>query len=558
MKGMKKLLSVVVVFAMVAGLISGIGSVKTKAEITTTRYEAEDADISNARPVNTAVGTAASGGKAVPIRPTQCVVFTVNVAVSGSYTIPVRYATGNTLNFTVIPMDIIVNGTSQAHYDFANTGSTGNANGYKTFATQEIELELAEGENTIEIKNIAQGDANTASIFANIDYIEITEGTEDVNPDDYPAAIGRHEAENAELGSAVTLQNDPWYAQCSNGAVIGIAAAWNGNTISEGKYVAYTVNAQEDGEYILKVAYATSGSVELLAQVNSSDWTLFDESDAETKILPDPGSWRDCLLATQTITLNKGINKIYVSGSICDWNANWQTIYGGTWGNIPAVNIDYIELEKVSLPVGPEVTVDGKKVKVTDGKVILGDAKYGYYCDGRMYKPETEVAVEDNMEFSSVKDLTVSLETGAGIRYLGNPGIKFQAQILSDNDKAVADQNIIKQGTLITAEDIYQANKEDLTLTSKYTYVNVKNKGWYNDKIGAYCGSLCNIVSSNYIREFTAVAYVTIEYTDKTSITVYSNKGSVRSISQVAAAVKADGYRNIEEKYHSVIDSFIR
>ena len=205
------------------------------------------------------------------------------------------------------------------------------------------------------------------------------------------------------------------------------------------------------------------------------------------------------------------------------------------------------------------VTVDGVATEVEENSVyILGDATYGYYADGKMYKAGTEITVTSDMTFTSVNTLSVTMANGAGIRYQGTAGIRFQAAVVSDNAAALADQSVIKEGTLITAEDIYEANGSSLTLTSAGTKVNVKNTGWYNDSVGTYCGSLCNIVESNYIREFTAVGYVTVEYADGTSTTVYSAKGPVRSISQVATAVKADGYRGIDSQYHSVIDSFIK
>ena len=205
------------------------------------------------------------------------------------------------------------------------------------------------------------------------------------------------------------------------------------------------------------------------------------------------------------------------------------------------------------------ITVDGKEVAnvVENGTYTLGDAQYGYLCDGKMYAPNTEVKVTGNMTFTSVNELSVTMARGAGIRYLGTAGIRFQATIVSDNMDAVASE-AITEGTLITAQDIYEANGQPLELTSDYTKLNVVNSGWYNGTVGTYCGSICDVVESNYIRNFTARAYVTINYENAAALTVYSDMGPVRSISQVATAVKAAGYAGIAEEYHSVIDSFIK
>ena len=213
--------------------------------------------------------------------------------------------------------------------------------------------------------------------------------------------------------------------------------------------------------------------------------------------------------------------------------------------------------------VGPEpaptytVTVDGEPAEMSGDKVTLGNAAYGYFCDGKMYAPNSEVTVETDMVFTSVNELSVTMADGAGIRYIGTAGIRFQSTVLSDNMDAVA-SNAITEGTLITANDIYEAKGTDLTLTSDYTKLDVVNSGWYQDTVGTYCGSICDVVESNYIRNFTARAYVTINYENGDAVTVYSSMGPVRSISQVASAVKAAGYIGIAEEYQSTIDSFIK
>ena len=214
-------------------------------------------------------------------------------------------------------------------------------------------------------------------------------------------------------------------------------------------------------------------------------------------------------------------------------------------------------VEVLSAPSEPTVTVDGKDVTVENGKVTLGDAEYGYFANGKMYKPGTEVEVTEDMAFTSVNTLSVARQNGAGIRYQGTAGIRFQATVASDNMAAVS-SDAITEGMLITAKDIYEAHDSVLDLTSAYTTINVKNSGWYNGTEGTFCASVCNIVESNYIRNFVAKAYVTITYTDGTSTTVYSNVPEARSISYVASAVKNAGYPGIADEFKSVIDSFIK
>ena len=240
-------------------------------------------------------------------------------------------------------------------------------------------------------------------------------------------------------------------------------------------------------------------------------------------------------------------------------------------GTVYVDNFTLFEKDTVVIPSSPiapkyiAVSLDGAEVAQVDpegGEYTLPtDAKYGYYCDGKMYKAGSEVTVTEDMAFTSVNELSVTMVDKAGIRYIGSAGIRFQSTITSDNMDAV-DSAAITEGTLITAVDIYESKGQPLTLTSDYTKIDVKNSGWYAKddalKTRTYCGSICNVIESNYIRHFTARAYVTVTYVDGEAVTYYSNMGPDRTISGVAAAVKADGYPGIVEEYRSVIDSFIK
>ena len=238
-----------------------------------------------------------------------------------------------------------------------------------------------------------------------------------------------------------------------------------------------------------------------------------------------------------------------------DWYEGGYVVIGSNNGGTQFKNIQISEVKK------PSVLIDGSKVEISDGKVTLGDAKYGYLCDGKMYAPNRTVEVVDGMTFTSVNELSVTMANGAGIRYIGNEegtgGIRFQARIASDNMAAVA-SSAITEGTLITANDIYDAFKEELTLTYSHDKINVKNSGWFNGQTGTYCGSICRVNELNYIRDFTARAYVTVNYENADAVTIYSSMGPVRNISDIAKKVKEQNYQGIEKKYWSVIDSFIK
>ncbi len=202
----------------------------------------------------------------------------------------------------------------------------------------------------------------------------------------------------------------------------------------------------------------------------------------------------------------------------------------------------------------PIATVDGTEAEVIDGKVTLGDATYGYYCDGKMYKAGSVVEVTEDMAFTSVNSLSVDVAEGAGIRVDGTAGIRFRATVTTDNETALA-SDAITEAMLITANDLYQ-NFGELTTDCDYTKLTVNNTGWYNDTVGTYCGSVVNIVESNYIRKFIARAYVTVNYTDGTSVTVYSGYTGIRSIKQVAAAVIEAGYQGLDDTQKALVDTY--
>ena len=205
------------------------------------------------------------------------------------------------------------------------------------------------------------------------------------------------------------------------------------------------------------------------------------------------------------------------------------------------------------------VTVDGNKVaEVEEGQTYtLGDAKYGYYADGQMYKAGTALTITGDVTLTSVNELAVTMAGGAAIKTSTPAGLKFQATVNSNNADAVK-SDAIKEGMLITANDIFENNSSVLDLTSAYTKLNIENSGWANADTMTYCGAVANIVEQNYVRGFIARAYVTVSYTDGTSTTIYSDMGSVRSVNEVASAVKNDGYKGLNATEISVIDSFIK
>lgn len=113
------------------------------------------------------------------------------------------------------------------------------------------------------------------------------------------------------------------------------------------------------------------------------------------------------------------------------------------------------------------VTINGNKVaEVEDGSTYtLGDAQYGYYTDGKIYKPGTVLTITGDIALTSIDSLSVDMANGAAIKLSTPAGLKFQAKVSSNNGEAVK-SDAIKEGMLITANDIYENNSSALDLTS--------------------------------------------------------------------------------------------
>lgn len=219
-----------------------------------------------------------------------------------------------------------------------------------------------------------------------------------------------------------------------------------------------------------------------------------------------------------------------------------------------ALNEDYVISYNVVKTNEYAVTVDGEAyATVEEGNTVTlpTTANIGYYADGKLYKAGSTYTVTKDVDFSAV---SVSVVNAAGIRFATPSGMRFRT-VISSNNSAVFNSAIKSEGTLIAPKDVCDENGGQLDITSSYA-LNVANSGWYNTT-GTYCASIVNIAESNYGREFVAKAYVTAEYADGTTTTIYSNSSDGRSIKGVAAAIKlAAEYNTLTAEQQALIDAF--
>lgn len=215
------------------------------------------------------------------------------------------------------------------------------------------------------------------------------------------------------------------------------------------------------------------------------------------------------------------------------------------------------------------VSIDGTEEQYEEGATITVPAEgQGYYDITKKvaYAPGTKLTVNENMTLKSIK-LSVTMTKGASIRLAAPTGLRFQTTVTSGNGIAadeILNSPTVTTGTLITTLDLYKTNGKTLTKDSKYNFLDIANDGWFNDgtktETGKFCGSIIKIQSGNYDREFIAVGYATINYSNGKSKTVYANvtENNAKSIQYVAKKVKAsDKFSGYSFEQKAIIDKYI-
>lgn len=243
-----------------------------------------------------------------------------------------------------------------------------------------------------------------------------------------------------------------------------------------------------------------------------------------------------------------------------------------TYNEVPAGVQTGVEVLEAPETTKYTVSIDGEEKQCEEGDLISVPTEgQGYYevTKKEAYAPGTVLTVNENMTLKSIK-LNVTMTPGASIRLAAPTGLRFQTTVTSENDIAVDDildltTGTVTTGTLITTLDLYKANGNTLTMDSKYTFLNIANDGWFNDgtktETGKFCGSIIKIQSGNYDREFIAVGYATINYSNGKSKTVYANvtENNAKSIKYVAEKVQAsDKFSGYSPEQQAIINKYIK
>ena len=213
----------------------------------------------------------------------------------------------------------------------------------------------------------------------------------------------------------------------------------------------------------------------------------------------------------------------------------------------------------VNVTIGEKVTP-----AIKGGTFTFPTDATGYDLNGELYAPGSKYTVTKDVTFEAV-NIKATMATGAGIRFSkDNPGLRFQTTITATKaGTAITDfeKYISEEGTLITTSEL-NTEKGNPTIESDSFYtvgkdlIQIKNSGWYNGQTGVYYGSVVGI--KNYTTNFIARSYVAVKYADGTVKNIYSDMSGVRTVQQVAQAIKKDAkyYESLSVANKEIVDAF--
>ena len=318
-------------------------------------------------------------------------------------------------------------------------------------------------------------------------------------------------------------------------------------------------------EYVCTFTLKADKPKEFTVDNRMGDGKIFVESEGKGWQKAEDGTYFYKYKGTFASTAKQDLNVRIALGYHNDKDKKTDANYSAN--EVATFGVSNFQIVKASeyKAVTYTVSIDGTEETYEEGDSISVPAEgQGYYnvTEKVAYAPGTVLPVNKNMTLKSIK-LNVTMTSGASIRLAAPTGLRFQTTVTSGNGIAadeILNSKTVTTGTLITTLDLYKANGKTLTKDSKYTFLDIANNGWFNDgtktETGKFCGSIIKIQKENYGREFIAVGYAIINYSDGTSQPVYAKvtENNAKSIKYVAEKVKKSEAYN---KYKDIIDRYI-
>ena len=334
---------------------------------------------------------------------------------------------------------------------------------------------------------------------------------------------------------------------------------WHIQTANDG--VTFYANT----DYVCTFTLKADKPKEFTVDNRTSDGKIFVESEGKGWQKAEDGTYFYKYKGTFASTAKQDLNVRIALGYHNDKDKKTDANYSAN--EVATFGVSNFQIVKASeyKAVTYTVSIDGTEETYEEGDSISVPTEgQGYYdvTEKVAYAPGTVLPVNKNMTLKSIK-LNVTMTPGASIRLAAPTGLRFQTTVTSGNGIAadeILNSKTVTTGTLITTLDLYKANGKTLTKDSKYTFLDIANNGWFNDgtktETGKFCGSIIKIQKENYGREFIAVGYAIINYSDGTSQPVYAKvtENNAKSIKYVAEKVKKSEAYN---KYKDIIDRYI-
>jgi hypothetical protein len=277
-----------------AGLLAvGLALPLVPANAAATRYEAENATISQGTVANNHTGFSGTGFVDYTNVTGSYVQWSVTAANAGTATVSIRYANGTT---TDRPMAIAVNGTVASTLSFPGTGS------WDTWATKTFTATVTAGANTI------RATATTANGGPNVDFLDV----------DVSAPATDYQAEDATISQGVVANNHTGFT----------GTGFVDYTNVTGSYVQWSVTAAAAGSTSLTFRYANGTTVNRPMSITVNGAVV-----ASAMAFNPTTNWDTWATASVNATLNAGTNTVRATATTSNGGPNVDKLtVGGSSG----------------------------------------------------------------------------------------------------------------------------------------------------------------------------------------------------------------------------------
>ena len=249
------------------------------------------------------------------------------------------------------------------------------------------------------------------------------------------------------------------------------------------------------------------------------------------------------------------------------------TLNGGDWGNemedfikfrLSDERVAIDELE-VTLMNGHTNTQIGEKIKVAMGSEYAlptvefenGNPLLGWIVGQDLLPAGAKITVIENTTIYAYS-IGFKMQAGAQVRLTETTGMRWMTYL--DKANLPFNTNIVAMGTLIVPEDYLHKKADGTAEDIEFTHKGLEAAGRLKNAENGYLdveaekfvdenyrykdapegweqinGSIGNIKEANYDRDFAAVGYIKVKYSNTTELYIYADySGCIRNVSYVA------------------------